>query len=49
MYVPPPPVYYAPPVYYRSYPRVVYERPYFHDRECHRGWHKHDWDDDDDD
>lgn len=49
VYASPPPGYYAPPVYYRSYPRVVYGQPYSHDRGCHRGWHKHDWDEEDDD
>jgi hypothetical protein len=47
VYVPPPPVCYAPPVYYRSYyERPVYGRPYC-DHERHRGWYKHDDEDDD--
>ena len=51
LYAPPvayaPPVY-APPVYYAPYyrPRVVYAPPCFHDRGWHRGWYKHDRDDD---
>jgi len=51
-----PPVYYAPRAYYP--PRVVYaprygydrdygyDQGYGHDRGCHRGWYKHDRDDD---